>query len=374
MKNKIINQFVLIRRLLSTTILFFGVLFFSPSQSAESSIGDVHNPYYIGLGLGTSFLKPETSSALIVTDHNNDLAYRIFAGYQIDEHWSAELFWSELGKSEIRSQSTGNVVGFIDYQTFGAGALYKHRLDESWQVFVSAGIGLLQNEIQFVNAEGSDEGYVYAGAGIAWNVAETWGLRVEYDFYKAEAQLLSINIVKHFGFGKSRRVRMLEKELQQKDEALHEADVKLSAVPYMVVKKHKTCEYFQIDFERVVFGAGLIELNAKARLNLDKLAKKLLTFPEDITFEIRAHTDDTGSEEYNYRLSLARGREVRDYLSKYGIALTRMDVHGYGEWSQKQGESEVSSRALSRRAEIQLVGIEKYVEDTSSCYNEVSSY
>ena len=353
---------------LLSLLLITGVIIFAAVSRADSISEEIIDPYYIGLGAGSSFLRPGSDDATLSLSQNNDFAYRIFTGYQLDENWAAEIFYSDLGKSEVKSKATSNTVGFINYQAFGAGALYIHQVSETWQVFGTVGAGLLQNDIQFVSAESSEDSFIYAGAGIAWKVANTWELRAEYDFYKTEAQLLTINIVKHFGFGKSKRVRSLEKELQQKDQALHDANTKLSSAPYAATKKQQNCDGFKVDFEGVVFFTGLIELNAKARLKLDELAKKLLTLPEDITFEIRAHTDDTGTEEYNYRLSLARGREVRDYLSKHGIALARMDVHGYGEWGQKQGEDEKSSRAASRRAELQLVGIEKYVEDTSSCY------
>lgn len=369
MKNITVDPSASIRILLTVTILFFAAVCFSPLQSAVPVVDDtVSEPYYIGLGSGMSFLKPETSSFTLSTGSDNDLAYRIFAGYRIDDHWSAELFYSYLGKSEIRSQATANVVGFIEQQAFGIGALYQYPIDKSFQVFATGGIGQLQNEVQFVNAGGSDDSFIYAGAGITWNMAEAWELRAEYDFYKAEAQLLSLNIVKHFGFGKSKRVRILEQQLEQTDKALYEA------TNIAVIKKQQTCEGFIIDFEGVVFATGLIELNAKARQRLDALALKLLNLPGEITFEIRAHTDDTGTEEYNYRLSLARGRVVRDYLSAHGIALSRIKVHGYGEWSQKQGEDVLSSRKISRRAELELVGIEKYVEDTSSCYKTDSMY
>lgn len=371
MKNKAVDHSISINILISAITLFFSAVCFSPLQSAVSAIDDTQDvgtsdPYYIGLGSGVSFLKPETSSITLSTGSDNDLAYRIFSGYQLDDHWSAELFFSYLGKSEIRSQATANIVGFIDQQVFGIGASYQYSVDDYFKVFATGGIGQLQNKIQFVNAEGSNDGFIYAGAGINWNIAKDWQLRAEYDFYTAEVQLLSFNIVKYFGFGKNKRIKKLELEIQQKDKEL------LEARAVKVIKKKETCEDFIIDFKGVVFATGGIKLDEKARQRLDELAQRLLMLPEDITFEIRAHTDDTGSEEYNYRLSLARGRVVRDYLSTHGIALSRIAVHGYGEWSQKPGEDISSGRALSRRAELELVGVDKYVQDTSTCLKSVS--
>lgn len=363
-KRKILNLSVFTRVSLLVMLQSLCMLCFSQSLHASNSIDDIDEPYYVGFGLGTSFLKPQTNNTALTISQNNDSGYKMFAGYQFDNHWAAELFLAGLGKANIRSQSTGNVVGFIEYQSFGVRGLYQYPVNESWNVFASAGIAHLQNEFQFLNVESASDDLVYGGLGVLWNIAESWDLRAEYDVYNGDVQMLSINIVKHFGFGKNKRIVALE-------QALSEAEIKLSENTTVPIKKQKTCEGFGIDFEGVIFERGLIELNAVARQRLDKLALKLLKLPEDITFEIRAHTDDTGTEEYNYRLSLARGRVVRDYLSAHGIALSRIEVHGYGEWSQKQDDNISYGRALSRRAELELVGVEKYVEDTSTCTEKI---
>ena len=82
---------------------------------------------------------------------------------------------------------------------------------------------------------------------------------------------------------------------------------------------------------------------------------------------MRAHTDDVGSELFNYQLSLTRARIVRDYLASQGIALSRMDAYGYGEWLVKVDNSSSAGRKLNRRAELVLLGVEKYVADTARC-------
>jgi outer membrane protein OmpA-like peptidoglycan-associated protein len=49
-------------------------------------------------------------------------------------------------------------------------------------------------------------------------------------------------------------------------------------------------------------------------------------------FRIIGHTDATGSEEYNERLSLLRAQEVKRYFtSDCGMATTRLEAVGFGE-------------------------------------------
>jgi outer membrane protein OmpA-like peptidoglycan-associated protein len=93
----------------------------------------------------------------------------------------------------------------------------------------------------------------------------------------------------------------------------------------------------------------------------------MLELPEGIKFEVRAHTDDIGTELCNYTLSLARARVVRDYFVEHSIALSRIDAQGYGEWRPKKCNKTQSGRYVNRRAELILLGVEKYVENIETC-------
>lgn len=118
---------------------------------------------------------------------------------------------------------------------------------------------------------------------------------------------------------------------------------------------------------KVVFEKRSVELTEKSKEILDSLAKKLIALPNDIGFEIRAHTDNEGTELYNYTLSLARARNVRDYLASNNIALSRIEAQGYGEWRPLQSNQTEAGRNANRRAELVLIGVEKYIEDSGDC-------
>jgi outer membrane protein OmpA-like peptidoglycan-associated protein len=330
---------------------------FNTTLYAEPSVDDNLEPYYIGIGAGMSLLKADAYSTSLKLNQESDFAYRLFAGYQIDENWSAEVFWAELGDTEVNSLATGSVVGLAEYRSFGIGGLYLHPVDESWQVFATAGIGMLNNDFQYIDAESTGDGIAYTGFGVIWNIDRTWGLRAEYDFYNTNAQFLSLNIVTRFGGKKP------EHQELPKAETLGSS----IALPAVAIAKNKTCEDFHVDFNGVTFAQGSIELTVKAQQTLDDLASQLLKFPQDIRFEIRAHTDDVGSELFNYPLSLTRARVVRDYLAAEGVALSRIDAYGYGEWLVKEDNSSSIGRKHNRRAELVLLGVEKYVPETARC-------
>ena len=102
----------------------------------------------------------------------------------------------------------------------------------------------------------------------------------------------------------------------------------VAAVP----ERQPGCENFSVELQGVYFPTGSIELNAESMNALDSVVEKMLSMPDDIRFEIRAHTDNSGTELYNYTLSLSRARNVRDYLVMKGIPQSRIDANGYGEW------------------------------------------
>lgn len=351
-----------------SAIFCCAILTTAPSAAEQPgtspSVKNIRDPYYIGLGLGLSFLKPEANSVAIKLSQDSDFSYRVFAGYQFDDHWAAELFWADMGQAEFSSGS--DVVGIVEYQSFGVGGLYQYPLSENWGVFATAGVGRLRNSFQLADAERVEDSFIYGGAGVMWNMATTWDLRAEYDYYDTDAQMLSFNIVKRFGSATPRRIATLENTVQQQQVAL----AAVQAAPQsasMAVKKQETCENYSVELEGVVFAKSSVDLSARTKQILDEVSQKLLTLPNGITFEVRAHTDNEGTELYNYALSLARARNVRDYIAAQGIALSRIEAQGYGEWRPVESNDTEAGRDANRRAELVLIGLEKYVEDTGNC-------
>lgn len=327
---------------------------------AEQKIDDIRDPFYIGLGLGMSFLKPETNSIAVTLSQDSDFAYKVFGGYQFDDNWAAEFFWADMGQAEASSGST--LVGIVEYQSFGVGGLYQYAVSENWDVFATAGLGRLRNSFQLISAERVEDSFIYAGGGVMWNMAKTWDLRAEYDYYDSDAQMLSFNIVKRFGSATPKRIARLENKVQHQQEILASG-----ALANPSVRKQKTCDDYSIELKGVVFKKRSVDLTAVSKKALDEVLLKMQGLPEGIQFEVRAHTDDVGTELYNYTLSLARARNVRDYFSLHGIALSRIEAQGYGEWRPVESNKTQSGRDANRRAELVLLGLENYVEDTASC-------
>jgi outer membrane protein OmpA-like peptidoglycan-associated protein len=69
---------------------------------------------------------------------------------------------------------------------------------------------------------------------------------------------------------------------------------------------------------------------------------------------VEGHTDYTGSDAYNQKLSEKRANAVRDYLIQKGIASSRIQVVGYSEHRPIADNKTAEGRAMNRRSEMEV--------------------
>lgn len=89
---------------------------------------------------------------------------------------------------------------------------------------------------------------------------------------------------------------------------------------------------------------------------LDSVAVVLKEYDKTYV-DVLGHTDSTGPEEYNLRLSMDRAETVASYLGSRGVAGQRMVMRGLGESMPIASNDTADGRALNRRVEIALVPV-----------------
>lgn len=102
------------------------------------------------------------------------------------------------------------------------------------------------------------------------------------------------------------------------------------------------------------FELNKAELKPASEPELKRLVQ-VLTENESLKIEISGHTDNTGTDEINNRLSLDRANAVREYLLKAGIAPTRMSSKGFGKTKPKADNATEEGRAINRRVEFVIL-------------------
>ena len=103
----------------------------------------------------------------------------------------------------------------------------------------------------------------------------------------------------------------------------------------------------------ITFDVDKADIRPRFYRTLNAVATVLNGFPETDVL-IAGHTDSTGSEEYNQRLSERRAATVMQYLIAQGVDPRRIDARGFGERYPIADNSTEQGRALNRRVEIRI--------------------
>jgi OOP family OmpA-OmpF porin len=103
----------------------------------------------------------------------------------------------------------------------------------------------------------------------------------------------------------------------------------------------------------ILFDTGKASIKAQSAGVLNDIVAILKEY-SNAKFTIEGHTDSTGSETTNQKLSDARANAVKEYLIENGIDAFRLSALGYGESKPIDTNATRKGRANNRRVEINL--------------------
>ena len=148
----------------------------------------------------------------------------------------------------------------------------------------------------------------------------------------------------------------MDKQAQRIEEELPGAQVERVGEGIQVTFDDKSGVNFEFDSA---------ELTAEAKANLEKIAEVFLEFP-DTDLAIEGHTDDTGNEDYNMKLSERRANSVKKFLMSAGVASSRMSVTAFGEAAPRYDNATKEGQAKNRRVEIGVSANKEMIEDAKA--------
>lgn len=115
-------------------------------------------------------------------------------------------------------------------------------------------------------------------------------------------------------------------------------------------------ETLKVNFDSdILFATNSSVLSQASRVSLDEFAGVMNEFPQTAIL-IQGHTDSTGSEEYNQKLSERRAESVFNHLQMRDVEPARMAAVGYGEGYPVADNSTPQGRELNRRVTIMIRG------------------
>jgi outer membrane protein OmpA-like peptidoglycan-associated protein len=147
-----------------------------------------------------------------------------------------------------------------------------------------------------------------------------------------------------------------EREAQLRSQAertASELQARLYASISAIMETRKGARGLVAALSGVNFETNKAALKPVAREKLSKLSGVLLGFPGEYKLEIEGHTDSTGSDAYNQRLSQSRAESVRDFLMEQGIPAERIpSTQGHGRTKPIAPNDTRANREKNRRVDI----------------------
>jgi OmpA-OmpF porin, OOP family len=100
------------------------------------------------------------------------------------------------------------------------------------------------------------------------------------------------------------------------------------------------------------FATNSFEIDADSKELLKTRSVAILKANPDLRVRIDGHTDSSGSDAYNQKLSERRAEAVRKFLTDSGIAPSRLEARGYGESRPAAPNDTPANMRLNRRVEF----------------------
>ncbi len=106
--------------------------------------------------------------------------------------------------------------------------------------------------------------------------------------------------------------------------------------------------------EKIRFATGKDTILFDSYPLLDEIAQAIVDNAK-MQISIEGHTDSSGSDAFNQRLSQKRAEAVRDYLIARGVEATRLKAVGYGESQPIAPNDTEEGREKNRRVEFNII-------------------
>ena len=359
---------------------------------------------YVGAGIGQSYLDPSLGESGYSIDDHTDNAWKLTAGWDWNDHISVEGYYSDLGTVKL------NPSGRLGYRMMGGDAILHYwaygdeRKKGSIALYAKAGLNHMTNNGSSVSYEKQNTMQLLAGIGAEYYLPHKFSVRFELESYDTDAALLSLNLVKRFGFKSNKRVQkkvvapvkplpskvvvlapiILDSDL----DGLLDNEDKCPNTPKGAVVNEFGCSKVDSDLDglydnedqcpntpkgtainefgcakiveemgdlitKLQFESNSASLTGPSKIALNKVANLLTTYAE-VHIQVQAHSDNTGSASYNKKLSQKRAESVVQYLIGKNIAKTRLEPVGFGEEQPIASNKTLAGRAKNRRVEFVL--------------------
>jgi len=155
--------------------------------------------------------------------------------------------------------------------------------------------------------------------------------------------------------------KLKEELIQQKANFEEQLKIKESEIEKLQVEKEEAIKKEEAKQEliktflltNVQFKRGSSQLTDESKARLDKTAQKILEYP-NFKYEIQGHTDKSGKEEYNIKLSTQRAEATKKYLVSKGVPEEILTTKGFGS-SQPIADNKTKEGRIKNRRVVFVI-------------------
>lgn len=133
-----------------------------------------------------------------------------------------------------------------------------------------------------------------------------------------------------------------------KDGVLDNVDKCPDTPPGVAVDAYGCTRKGSATLEGVTFELNSARLAPDSQQVLNSVAADLKKYPH-LKIELQGHTDSSGSDQYNLKLSQQRADSVRIYLMDQGVPGNQLTARGYGETQPIEDNKTEAGRSMNRR-------------------------
>ena len=144
-------------------------------------------------------------------------------------------------------------------------------------------------------------------------------------------------------------------EAERARKAAEELRAKLLEQFNRVLETRDTIRGLVVNMADVLFDTAKYNLRPAAREKLARLSGIVVAHP-GLNLAVEGHTDSTGSDEFNQKLSEQRAETVRKYLVEQGLAEAGVTAQGLGKTMPIADNGTAAGRQQNRRVEIIVSG------------------
>jgi OOP family OmpA-OmpF porin len=107
--------------------------------------------------------------------------------------------------------------------------------------------------------------------------------------------------------------------------------------------------------EKIQFETNKAAIKPESSSLLEEITSVIKQNPQIKRLSIEGHTDSTGADKHNQKLSQQRAAAVQDYLVQHGVEPDRLSSRGWGKTKPIGDNSTATGREENRRVEFVIV-------------------